>query len=99
MVTPEGGKTEEVRLNWSLQTPPEERLLTAVKSAIAGSAPYQKVYGSLGKSPIAAEADRARLAGWSGCYSGVDPKIAAAAIQQGLFARSQGILSQHITSK
>jgi len=99
MVTPEGGNTEEIKLDWSLETPPEDRLLTAVKSAIAGCGPYQKVYGPLGKPPITADADRARLAGWSGGYSGLDPKITAAEIQQGLFARSQGILSQHISSK
>ena len=99
MLTPFGGNTEEVKLDWSLETPPEERLLTAVQGMITGSGPYQKVYGPLGKSPIAADGDRARWAGWSGCYSGVDPKIAAAEIQQGLFARSQGILSQHLSSK
>ena len=70
MVTPEGGKTEEVRLNWSLQTLPEERLLTAVKSAIAGSGCYQKVYGPLGKSPIA----RVWLAG-VGAIPALTPKV------------------------
>ncbi|MGL5065428.1 MAG: Mov34/MPN/PAD-1 family protein, partial [Microcoleus sp.] len=62
MVTPEGGNTEQIKLDWLIETPAEERLLVAVKNAFAGSGPYQKVYGPLGKSSVTADADRARLA-------------------------------------
>jgi ThiF family/Prokaryotic homologs of the JAB domain len=99
LVTPEGGDTEEVELPWRLSTPAEERLLTAVKSAIGGSGPYRKVYCPLGKSALTADGEIARLAGWAGCYSGEDPKLAATEVQQGLFARSTGLLSQQISSK
>jgi proteasome lid subunit RPN8/RPN11 len=99
MVTQPGEDTEALQLPWSLSTPAEERLLIAVKSAIAGEGPYRKVYGPLGKSPVTADRDRACLAGWSGCYSDADPQVAANEVQQGLFARSQGLLSQHLTKK
>lgn len=48
---------------------------------------------------MTADRDRACLAGWSGCYSDADPQVAANEVQQGLFARSQGLLSQHLTKK
>lgn len=99
LATPEGGNTEEIQLPWSLETPAEERLLTAVKSIIQGSGSYRKVYRPLGKSALTADSEIARLAGWNGCFSGENPKTAATEVQQGLFARSTGILSQQISTK
>lgn len=98
-VTPMGGDTEQVELPWSLVTPPEERLVKAITSLITGHGPYRKVYRPLGKSALTADSEIARLAGWTGCYSGENPKTAATEVQQGLFARSTGILSQQISTK
>lgn len=99
-VTPPGGNTEEVQLHWSLHIPESERLLTAVQQVFIGEGSYQKVYGTPGKFALTTDGDRARLAGCnSSFYSASDPKAAAVAIQQGLFARSQGLLSQHISNK
>lgn len=99
LITPEGEDTEEVQIPWSLQTSANERLLTALNSLILGEGPYRKVYGPLGKPPLTAQSERARLASWSGYYSGSDPKTAATEVQQGLFARSQGLLSEQISSQ
>ncbi|CAD5990437.1 Molybdopterin-synthase adenylyltransferase [Planktothrix tepida] len=98
-VTPMGGDTEQVELPWSLVTPPEERLVKAITSLITGHGPYQKVFRPLGKSGLTTDAKIAALAGWSGYYSEIDPKQAAIELQQGLFARSTGLLSQHISEK
>jgi len=99
LATPAEGNTEQIQLPWSLETPAEERLLTAVKSIIQSSGSYRKVYRPLGKSALTADSEIARLAGWTGCYSGENPKTAATEVQQGLFARSTGILSQQISTK
>lgn len=99
LVTLSEGKTEEVQIPWSLEIHESERLVTALGSIIKGHGPYRKVYGPLGKSALTADGDRAGLAGWSGFYSGCDPKSAAIEMQKALFARSQGLLSNHISSK
>jgi hypothetical protein len=101
LVTPDGGNTEEIQLPWSLATPAEERLFTGVQSVIhQGSGRYCQVYRPLlGKSPLTADRKIARVAGWYGYFSTADPKNAAIEVQQGLFARSTGILSQQISGK
>jgi molybdopterin/thiamine biosynthesis adenylyltransferase/proteasome lid subunit RPN8/RPN11 len=99
LITPAGGDTEEVEIPWLSATPPAERLLTAVKTIITGNAPYHKVYGTVGKPALTSNPETAQLAGWQSSYSGVDPNAAATEIQQELFARSTGVLSQHISSK
>jgi molybdopterin/thiamine biosynthesis adenylyltransferase/proteasome lid subunit RPN8/RPN11 len=98
-ITPEGEDTEEVEIPWLSTTPPEERLLTAIKTVITGNAPYRKVYGTLGKPALTSNAEIAQLAGWKSSFSGIDPQAIATEIQQGLFARSTGVLSQHISGK
>lgn len=98
-ITPEGKDTEEVEIPWSCRTLPEERLLSAVKAVITGNAPYHKVYGTEGKPALTSNPETARLATWKPSFSGIDPNTVAAEVQQGLFARSTGILSQHINSK
>ncbi len=100
LVTPPEGKTEEVQIPWSLEISESgERLVTALQRIIRGNGPYQRVYGPLGKFALTADGDRAGLAGWSPFYSGCDPKSAATEMQQALFARSQGLLSEHISKK
>ncbi len=99
LATPEQGETKQIELSWLLETPAEERLLTAVKNIVTGHGSYREVYRPLGKSAMTADSERARIAGWTGCFSGDDPKTAATVVQQELFARSTGLLSQHISAK
>lgn len=99
LVTLSEGQTEEVQIPWSLEIHESKRLVIALESFIKGPGPYRKVYGPLGKLALTADPDRAGLAGWSGFYSGCDPKSAAIEMQKALFARSQGLLSSHISGK
>ncbi|BAY84683.1 ThiF family protein [Calothrix parasitica NIES-267] len=98
MTSPEG-ETEELQIPWSLEIDKSERLVTALREVIKGHPPYRKVYGPERKIALTTDKNRAGLAGWLGFISGSDPDNTAAKIQSGLFARSQGILSNHITSK
>ncbi|MBS0016139.1 MAG: ThiF family adenylyltransferase [Arthrospira sp. SH-MAG29] len=91
--------TEQVELPWSLQTPAEERLVVALKSVITGGGYYQKVYRPLGKPGLTKDEKIAAIAGWSGCYSETDPQGEAKQLQQSLFARSTGLLSEQISQK
>lgn len=91
--------TEQVELPWLLVTPPEERLVAAVTRLVTGHGPYRKLFRPLGKSGLTSNAETAALAGWNGYFSGTDPKQATTELQQALFARSMGLLSQHISQK
>ena len=99
LLTPEGGDTEQVNLNWRIQTPAEDRLLEAVRSIIFPPPPYRKAYGLQSGSSLTVDSEQARLAGWTVRYTGQDIENAAEQIRHDLFARSTGLLSQSVGRK
>ena len=99
LVTLSEGETEELQIPWSLKINKSERLATALREVIQGHGPYRKVYGPEKKIALTTDKNRAGLAAWLGFISDCDPESTAAEIQEGLFARSQGILSKHIINK
>ncbi|MEM8723243.1 MAG: ThiF family adenylyltransferase [Cyanobacteria bacterium P01_G01_bin.39] len=99
LMTSSEGETEELQIPWSLEIDKSKRLITSLREVIKGHAPYQKVYGPERRIALTTDKNRAGLAGWLGFISGCDSESTAAEIQEGLFARSQGILSNHIISK
>ena len=100
LATLEDGNTEQLQMPWSLEVPAAERLTRAMKDLLSGSGPYRKGYGViLGKSALTDNPERAAIAGWSGRFVAEDPAVIQAQVREGLFARSQGLLSQHIRQK
>lgn len=99
LVTQEGGKTEQVQLPWSLETPAEERLIKAVRTFLSRPGPYRKVYGPSGGPVLTNEEEVARLAGWKTWFSGRDCKRSVRELLKGIFARSSGLLSKSISDK
>lgn len=90
------GNTEQLQLDWRITTPPEDRFMSAIAPFLDSKAPTHKVYGLPGKRVFTDERDRASLAGWSGFYSANKPDAHLIEIQQGLFARSTGVLSKSL---
>lgn len=99
LLTPEGGDTEQVNLQWRIQTPAEDRLLEAVRSFLFPPPPYRKSYGPSGGPALTIDGEQARVAGWPARYTGQDTHGAAEQVRTDLFARSTGLLSQSVGGK
>lgn len=100
LLTPEGGDTEQVNLQWRIQTPAEDRLLEAVRTfLLPPPPPYRKSYGPSGGPALTVDGEQARVAGWPARYTGQDVQVAAEQVRTELFARSTGLLSQSVSGR
>ena len=99
LATLQDSDTEQLQMPWSLEVPAGERLTRAMNDLFSTSGPFRKGYGLLGKPALTDDPDRAEIAGWSGSFVAEDTATVQAEIREGLFARSKGLLSQHISQK
>lgn len=99
LVTAMDGTTEQVQAPWLLALPPEERLLTAVRSFLFPPAPYRRVFGLPNLPALTTDGALAEIADWKPIYTGCDPADTVREIQDGIMARSAGLLSGALQSK
>jgi molybdopterin/thiamine biosynthesis adenylyltransferase len=99
LVTAEEAVMEHVALPWSIHTPEQDRLVEGLSQVLKAGGRHQKVYGPVHGKALTADATTAHLAGWPARFSGEDVAQNARDIQAGLLARSQGLLSDAISTK
>lgn len=99
LVTNRAGMTEQMQAPWLLALPPAERLLAAVKTFLMPPGPYHRAFGLPNLPALTADPVTAGVAGWTPIYTGSDPAEAIQQVQEGLFARSVGLLSQVLQAK
>lgn len=99
LVTDAAGATEQVQAPWLLALPPDERLLAAVRTFLSPPGPYRRAFGLPNLPALTADLLTAGMAGWKPTYTGRDPAEAVHQVQDGLFARSAGLLSRALQSK
>jgi molybdopterin/thiamine biosynthesis adenylyltransferase/proteasome lid subunit RPN8/RPN11 len=87
LITPPGGATEQVALNWSLECAAEERLREAVRERLWPPGPYRPAFGSPGGVALTTDPARARQAGWVRVWTGQDPKAIIWKAQEELRSR------------
>ena len=96
LLTPAGEPTEQLPIAWRLDAAADQRLVEGTRDALAPPGPYRRAFGPRGGPALTRDAARARLAGWAARFTGEDPDRATRAVGDGLFARSEGILSRDL---
>lgn len=97
LITYADSPTVQMSLDWNLSIPSDQRLLSALQARFKGPSPFFLVYGPSVQMALDTDADTAHKAGWDWYFSGQPQK--SDAIQKSLFARSSGLLSEHLLGR
>lgn len=93
LATPQGGDTEQVPLEWKIETPADERLSEAVSQVFAAPGPFVKTWGTPNRVALGNRAEQAEIAQWTPLYVGQTTLATSAQARAEQFARVEGMLS------
>jgi molybdopterin/thiamine biosynthesis adenylyltransferase len=99
LLVEEGRATEQLQAPWALASPPEDRLVAALRTVFHGRGPHRRAHGPRGGAALTRDDGRAHLAGWEPRLTGEDVEGRARALRSALLARSAGLLSDALRER
>ena len=93
-----GSGPEPLDVPWHLDVPEKERLVSALRHAFSPPGPYRPLHGLPGGPALTEDPGVARMAGWGRVHAAPLAE-ARVTMQDGLFARSAGLLSRSLADR